>query len=324
MNRSLPKIPRVSIGLAVYNGEHFLPETLDSILSQTYSDFELIICDNCSADRTEEICRSYVQRDPRICYHRNPINIGAPRNFNRAFSLSRGEYFKWSGADDLCAPELLERCVRVLEERPEVVLAYPKTRLIDEHGALLNDYDDNLDLHFDTPHKRLSYLLWNVRLCNAAFGVIRSSAVRRTRRFGTYPNSDLVFLAELALQGLFAEAPERLFSRRFHAPSVKRYPSAQERIVMFDPASVGKLSFPNWKLFAAHLSAIHRAPLNWTERLRCYAKMHIWLRRRGRDLGKDLGFVLKRVIASLAGSGSAEKVEARSKELHVAKKHNGT
>lgn len=323
MTSQAPKTPRVSIGVAVYNGERFLAETLDSLLAQTYRDFELIICDNCSTDCTEQICRSYVDRDPRVRYHRNAQNIGAPRNFNLAFTLSRGEYFKWSGADDLCAPEMLERCMAVLDQRPEVVLAYPKTRLIDENGASLGDHDDRLDLRFETPHKRLSLLLWNIWLCNAVFGVVRSSAMKRTECFGVYPNSDLVLLVELVLQGLFVEVPERLFFRRFHAPSVQRYPSAHERIVMFDPEKVGHLVFPNWKLFAAHFSAIRRAPLGFTERLRCYSKMHIWLRRRGKDLVQDVKFAAGYIFASPARRARRGKRKAGSEDRPIVEPEKG-
>lgn len=77
--------PRGSTGLPVYNGEQFLEETLDSLLAQTYSDFELIISDNASTDRTESICRFFVKKDKRIRYYRNDENIGLGSNFNRAF-----------------------------------------------------------------------------------------------------------------------------------------------------------------------------------------------------------------------------------------------
>jgi len=322
MTTAITKSPRVSIGVAVYNGERFLPQTLASLLAQTYRDFELIICDNCSADRTEQICRSYMERDARIRYHRNATNIGAPRNFNRAFELSQGEYFKWSGADDLCAPEMIERCVAVLDQRPEVVLAYPKTRLIDETGAVVDDYDDRLDLQFETPHKRLSHLLWNVWMCNAVFGLIRSRVMKSAGCFGSYPNSDLVFLTALALRGPFVEVPERLFLRRFHALSVQRYPLAHQRIVMFDPAKVGQLTFPNWKLFAAHFSAIHRAPLSWMEKCRCYSEMHIWLRRRGGDLCIDLKFAAKYLLARPAQRHLLGKVETDSKGPSIEEREN--
>jgi glycosyltransferase involved in cell wall biosynthesis len=323
MNVPAPKAPRVSIGVAVYNGERFLPQTLDSLLAQTYRDFELIVCDNCSTDRTEQICRSYAERDARIRYYRNAANFGAPRNFNLAFSLSRGEYFKWAGADDLCAPEMIERCIAILDQRPDVVLAYAKTCLIDESSATIKDFNDQLDLQFEAPYKRLSHLLWNIQMCNAVFGLIRSSVMKRTGCFGTYPNSDLVFLAGLSLHGLFVEIPGRLFLRRFHALSVQRYPSAHERVAMFDPAKAGQLTFPNWKLFAAHFSAIHRAPLSWAEKLRCYSKLHIWLRRRGCELGGDLKFAARYLFTRSARRDLSGKVATDSSGLPIAAPENG-
>lgn len=299
MNAPTGKSPRVSIGVAVYNGERFLPKTLDSLLAQTFKEFEIIICDNCSTDGTQQICSSYAASDERIQYHRNDTNIGAPRNFNLAATLSRGEYFKWSGADDLCAPTMIERCMEVLEQRPEVVLVYPKTRLIDEAGVVVNDYEDRLDLQFETPNKRLSHLLWNIWMCNPVFGLIRSNVLRRIRLFGAYSNSDLAFLAELALHGRFVEVPESLFFRRVHELSVHKYPSAHDRMVMFDPSKVGRLVLPNWELLVAHFSAIYRSPLGYSEKFRCYAKMHIWLRRRGSSLVDDLKFAAKYLVGRL-------------------------
>jgi glycosyltransferase involved in cell wall biosynthesis len=281
------RVPRVSIGLAVYNGEQYLRETLDSLLSQTYREFELIVCDNCSSDQTENICKSYSAQDERIRYYRNAANIGAPRNFNFAFTLSRGEYFKWAGADDICAPEFIERCVATLDQRPAAVLCYPRTIWIGEHSEPIKVYEDALDLPFPKPHQRFAHFLWNVRQCNANFGLIRSSVMKRTKLFGAFPNSDVPFLAELALHGAFVELPEPLFFRRVHSLSVNRYPTPQERMMMFDPAAVGRISFPNWELFGAYFSAIHRTPLGLKERLLCYARMHIWLRRWGSGLRQD-------------------------------------
>src|SRR5262249_37479880 len=99
--------PRVSIGLTVYNGEQFLEETVDAFLAQTYTDFELIIADNASTDRTGEIGREYAARDSRVRYPRNERNLGLAGNHNRAFALARGEYFKWAAADDVCLPNYL-------------------------------------------------------------------------------------------------------------------------------------------------------------------------------------------------------------------------
>jgi glycosyltransferase involved in cell wall biosynthesis len=295
---SIAGSPRVSVGVAVYNGERFLAQALDCLIAQTYRDFELIVCDNGSTDRTEQICRSYAEADGRIRYHRSDINIGAPRNFNLAFTLSRGEYFKWSAADDLCAPTLLQRCVEVLDKRPDVVLCYPRTRLVDEDRKPIRDYEDLLNLQFDSANQRLAHLLWNIRMCNAVFGLMRSATVRRMRLFGVYSNSDVAFLGELALQGIFVEIPEYLFFRSFHEISAHKYPSPYERMAMFAPEKVGHLAFPYWRLFGSFLSAIHRAPLSWTEKMRCYARMRIWLSRWGSGLREDFVVAVRYLIRS--------------------------
>ena len=104
------RTPRVTIGLPVYNGEDFLESALDTLLAQTYTDFELVIADNASTDRTGEICRR-AARDARVRYHRNDENVGAMRNFNRVFELARGEYFMWAAHDDAHEPDYLRRCV---------------------------------------------------------------------------------------------------------------------------------------------------------------------------------------------------------------------
>ena len=94
-------MPRVSIGLPVHNGEELLPEALDSILTQTFEDFEVVISDNASTDATPDLSRAYVQRYERIRYERSDVQIPISRNFDRAFRLSRGRYFKWQAHDDL-------------------------------------------------------------------------------------------------------------------------------------------------------------------------------------------------------------------------------
>ena len=87
----------VSIGLPVYNGERFLARSLDSLLEQTVTDFELIICDNASTDATGNLARRTGERDRRIRYVRNANNVGVYRNFNRVFQLSTGKYLQVGG-----------------------------------------------------------------------------------------------------------------------------------------------------------------------------------------------------------------------------------
>src|SRR2546425_7511126 len=117
-----PVTPQVSVAVPVYNGERYLREALDSLLAQTFGDFELIICDNASTDSTGEIARSYVAKDRRVRYVRNERNLGLAGNVRRAFQLSSGAYFRWHAADDLSGADSLARCVAVLDRHPAVVL----------------------------------------------------------------------------------------------------------------------------------------------------------------------------------------------------------
>ena len=114
-----------------------MAETIDSILMQTYEDFELIISDNASTDQTEEICRRYAEKDVRIKYVRNRENLGAAYNYNQTFHLSSGEFFKWAPHDDILRPEFLERCLDALDDDPVAVMSYTGWIPIDETGALI-------------------------------------------------------------------------------------------------------------------------------------------------------------------------------------------
>src|SRR5262249_49837857 len=132
--------PRVSIGMPVRNGQRFIRLAIDSLLAQTFSDFELIICDNGSTDQTQSICEEYAVLDPRVRYFRNESNLGPAANYNRCFELSRGEYFRWHAHDDQAAPQYLAKCVELLDRDPGVVVAYPSTLVIDENGRPLEEY----------------------------------------------------------------------------------------------------------------------------------------------------------------------------------------
>ena len=118
-------IPRVTVGLPVYNGARYLRDAVDSLLAQTMSDFELILADNASIDETPLICAEYAARDPRVRVVRNMNNIGASGNFNLVLDLARAPLFKWAAYDDLCEPALLEACVAWLDRDPDLLLAYP-------------------------------------------------------------------------------------------------------------------------------------------------------------------------------------------------------
>lgn len=283
-------VPVVSIGLPVYNGQRYLRSALDSLLSQNFRDFELIISDNASSDATPEICREYVALDHRIRYYRNEQNIGAAPNYNRVFELARGMYFKWMAHDDMLAPTYLERCVAVLDANPGVVLCHSKTVFIDENDQVIG-YDED-SLHFRHPSvfaRYHAYLRVARNWINAVFGVMRTDVLRKTVLIGSYSSSDMILLADLILRGEFYEVPEYLFLRRDHeAASVQSNRDYQMRQVWFNPQNRGKIELTHWRWVWELLRVISRAPLTWHDRLLCYAHMQWWLRRTRQEMLNDL------------------------------------
>jgi glycosyltransferase involved in cell wall biosynthesis len=114
-------IPKVSVLIPTYNYARYLDEAIQSVLNQTMSDFELIIIDDKSNDNTDQVVANYLH-DPRITYHKNPVNLGLVKNFNRALEFARGQYIKFLLADDKIDKTLLEKFTAVLDEHPNVSL----------------------------------------------------------------------------------------------------------------------------------------------------------------------------------------------------------
>ncbi|MBF2019667.1 MAG: glycosyltransferase [Hydrococcus sp. C42_A2020_068] len=281
--------PTLSIGLPVYNGARFIAEALDSILAQTFEDFELIISDNASTDATEEICLDYAAKDSRIRYYRSEKNLGAAWNFNRVFELSSSKYFKWAAHDDVLAPDFLLKRVEILEQNPNVVLCHSYTKIIDKDGQVLQNYHANLNTNSPNPQERFHSLLGR-HLNIQIFGLIRTSALKMRPLMGNYSYADEILLLKLALLGRFYEIPEYLFSYRKHAqqsmsqftPDLLIYASGNSKqptdrlpdhhayTVWFDPANEGQILFPHWRIAHECLSSVWEAPLSWYERICCY------------------------------------------------------
>ena len=259
--------PRVTIGLAVYNGERFLEQTLDSLLEQSYADFELIISDNASTDRTEEICRVYTVKERRIRYSRNEENRGYAWNYNHLFALSTGEYFKWATADDVCKPDYLVRCVDVLDSDPSIVLAYPKTRFIDETGKLLETTDSDWNLQSESAQERLRFVLYADGWVNSILGLIRSNALSKTRLLASYGGGDYSLLGELSLLGKFYEIPDYLFLRRIHPEASSQHTKDLRWFVEFCTGQKGGISLPSWNRCLDHFTTITRSRLSVRQKM---------------------------------------------------------
>lgn len=107
--------------MPVYNGEAVLKRAIDSMLAQTFSNFELIISDNNSTDKTADICQGYALKDKRIRYIRQPVNIGAAANFKFVFEQAKAGYYMWAAADDVRSPDFIDENVRFLEAHQDYV-----------------------------------------------------------------------------------------------------------------------------------------------------------------------------------------------------------
>lgn len=274
--------PRVSLGLPVFNGEKYLEETLDSILAQTFTDFELIISDNASTDRTQAICQDYVDRDGRIRYFRNDKNLGAAPNYNRTFELSSGDYFKWVAADDLLNSEYLAHCVDVLDKNLDVVLVFTRSKMIDEQAKFIGEAVYPTDISSAKAHLRFRSVVLDLanvpKVPIVVFGLMRASEARKTGLIGNFPSSDVVLIAELALYGYFYEIPRPLFLWRHHSEQSVQGELASDRArsIWFDTSLTGKIILHKWQYLAGYLRAIKNSPIGSAAKVQCYLTITQW------------------------------------------------
>jgi len=292
--------PKVSIGMAVYNGGFYLKDTLNSILSQTFTDYELIISDNASLDNTMKICKMFEKNDSRIRYYRNKMNLGAAWNLNHVFHLGKGKYFQWACHDDIWTSTLLQRYVEVLDENQDVVLCYGRTTYINEMGTPLRSLIRRPLLQDAIPSIRFrKFMDYHPNECNPVLGLFRSNILGKTRLIGSYPSSDMILLGEIALAGRFFEIPDCLFLRRDHPESsVRSNPGWEDRAVWFNPLNKGKLQLHAFKWTIEWMKSICRSPIGVLERLKCVFILCLWAKKNKNEFKQDLKKVVKKYVYS--------------------------
>jgi glycosyltransferase involved in cell wall biosynthesis len=221
--------------MPAYNSAATIAVSIESLLGQSLGDFELIVSDNASTDATRDVVEAYRQRDARIRFERQPINIGVNPNYSHVARLARGEFFKWAASSDWCAPSFLERCLAELVAHDDTVLVVPRTRLFRNHPDSSEDYPLDIEILDDQPSVRLQRLTSTLALNNAVNGLIRTSALRRTRLIDTHIGADVVLMGHLALLGKFRLLNERLFYRRMEVTTAT---------ALQDPGAVRKHHYP--------------------------------------------------------------------------------
>lgn len=134
----------ISVVLPIYNGEKYMRESIDSIIAQTYENWELIIIDDCSTDATASIAAEYVERDSRIRYYKNEQNLRLPRSLNRGFSLTKGAYLTWTSDDNLFEPEAFSKLLNSLKEN-KADFIFTSYDVIDENGKYISTVEIQKD-----------------------------------------------------------------------------------------------------------------------------------------------------------------------------------
>lgn len=270
--------PLLTIGMPIYNGENYLSESIESILSQSFTNFKLIISDNASTDNTEDICRRFASYDNRIQYVRNQYNLGASQNFNELVKLSNTKYFKWAAADDICAMDLFEKCINVLNNDDSVVLAFGKVRNIDSNGELSDTILFDKLINVDDESIRFGYIINRLPSCMAVFGVFRTEVLKSTSLIANHVSSDKILLAQMSLRGKLHEISDTTFFRRLHSnTSCNDFQSEYSRSVWFDTNKKGTVVFPGWRLLYEYLLGVKRSRLNLIEKLKCNLHVLKWI-----------------------------------------------
>ena len=264
----------LQVGLPVYNGENYLADALDSLLAQTFADFEIIVSDNGSTDGTCAIGERFAAADARVKFHRYEQNRGAAWNFNHVFELSSSPYFKWAAHDDLHDPEYIERCLDLLEREPDVGLCYTRSRYIDGEGnAAVGRPSDGCHLRQPAAHERLRQFFGTFPM-HVLFGVARREILEATRLWGSFASADRVLVSEIALAGQIHEIADPLFVRRFH-PDISWFPdmSQKDYAAWYDPRNAEKFAVPVVQRGVEYAKGVHHAPVHGIEAARCYGEV---------------------------------------------------
>lgn len=221
------KSPLVSIGMPVYNGEKYIRQALDSLMSQTYKNFELIISDNASTDETRKICEEYAKRDKRIKYMQQKENTGDTNNFKFVLEQATGEYFMWASHDDLWEPTCISELCSLLSSVPSAVLAMSGIVCINAEGAPYAVRTEFINTKGMPYFERISTVLYTCPP-DYLYGLFRTAALSEILSAKLFlPNHDIKDYTLLLLRGHailwltssrgdIVASPKLLFSKRNH------------------------------------------------------------------------------------------------------------
>jgi glycosyltransferase involved in cell wall biosynthesis len=249
------KEPLVTVGIMAYNEEKYIADALESILKQDFLDYEILLADNASTDRTGDIVAKYINSGAPIRYFRHAENMGAVKNFDFLVENASGKYFVLAGGHDLWSRDFVSILVEALENNPGAVLAHTQTVWLDELGNVLSKKTGFIDTSGQDIVGRFNLSLWNNQ--NALYGLYRFSALQKTPRNMDFVGSGAVLMGELALQGDIIHVPQAIWYRR-----VNRVPeNRRARIERYHRTLFAKTRYvflPTWRIPFAYIVSVLR------------------------------------------------------------------
>jgi glycosyltransferase involved in cell wall biosynthesis len=257
-------LPLVSIGLPVYNGSETIEHAINTLLAQTYSNFEIVISDNASTDGTLKILTKFQTIDSRIKVFVNETNKGSIWNFNKVFKESTGKYFMWASHDDHHEADFVATCVKAMEAHKEAVLCAPNMQMTSQDSEEVIWISD---MHSFTDKKSLG-ARYQETLKNfpavSIYGMYRLSSLAQTHLFPKVIGGDLLLIQELSLLGEFIGVPDVLFTRRGRANWNSIH---QDYMIFFGIPRKPIWYFPFIIVFLAQIRQLLRARISIEEKL---------------------------------------------------------
>lgn len=247
MEERLVKNDLVTIGLVTYNRSFLLREVIDSLLAQTYTNFELIISDDCSSDDTQKICEQYARKDDRIRYIRHNKNIGGVNNFNFVLKRARGEYFMWAADDDLWEPDFILELVSAHKRREDAVVAFCDHDIADFSGIVIrkNSLLFPEDKYLTSYQRFKLFLLSQTDKNSYMYGVFKKKYLGDRviiRSFKSVPHiyssPDTLFNLEMLVRGPYISVPRTLYHKRHKMEDVIPEKTLRDLSVFTDKKSL--------------------------------------------------------------------------------------
>jgi hypothetical protein len=216
--------PRVSVVIGAYNGERFFRPAIESILNQTFRDFELIVIDDCSTDRTPQILGEF--KDDRIRVVRNERNLGIAETLNNGIAVARGEYVALQDHDDVSLPARLECQVAFLDKNAQVGMVGSGCSVIDEIGTLVA----HVPVEYDDVKIRWT-LLWRNPFSHTTL-MVRRRAIEEVGGYSSDPQyrfaEDYDLMSRVAFRNAVANIPQLLGCWRVHKTSASQLNVSQQ------------------------------------------------------------------------------------------------